>query len=172
MIVQESVLRHRQQQELCLAAAMQIQELINERNALLDDLNVWRATQMDLFPPQLPRPVNEALLHNLAKLPHETFGAFPNGFGDNASGEDHDDSNTDQQNVQLEESGYFRHNEPESIAEDSNCATHLPIMINEHEVIGDEYMSSSDSQTYYDPGFNGLLVPPVFVDPCALSSHH
>lgn len=189
MIVQESLTRHRQQRELLLAASMQIQELINERNALLDDLNVWRATNIALFPPKLPCPVDETLLQNLSRLPHESFGTFPNGFGDNGSGEDQDESNVNQQNIQPEEAIYFTasgedqdelntnqqhlqpeeaihftHDEAEGSPQHRNSITHLPLTIDENDVVPEDYFTSSDNRAYYDPDFGGTLVPPAFVD--------
>lgn len=72
---------------MCLAAAEEIQELLAERDELLDEINRWRVASGAPITPREARPVGENLW-KLLDVRNETFGTFPNGFGENPSGDD------------------------------------------------------------------------------------
>lgn len=96
MIVQESVSRHLELRRTCLAANDQIQALLKEREKLLEEVNLWRASQAPSRPLREPIPPNEALNQELSSIERESFGAFPNGFGYNSPNEGQDEGNEEQ----------------------------------------------------------------------------
>jgi len=91
MIVQESVSRHAQQRATCLSAWHQIQALIAERAALLEEVNAWRSGRLQSPQPLAPRqanPLDTSLIQELSDAETEVFGTFPNGFKNNPPNED------------------------------------------------------------------------------------
>ena len=98
MIVDHSIARHESQRRLCVSAAQSAQALIAERDELLAEVNQWRSANAVPLPPREAMPVGQQL-HELMTVESETFGRFPNGFGDNApeneSGEDQCQDDTD-----------------------------------------------------------------------------
>src|SRR4051812_30689687 len=82
MIVEHSVARHRAQRQLAVSVLEDVQALIAERDDLLAEVNQWRTASSGL-------PLREVECHGkhlqeLLAVKNEVFGAFPNGFGDNA----------------------------------------------------------------------------------------
>lgn len=67
--------------------------MLAEREKLLAEVNQWRAASAVPLPPREPSFMAPQL-RDLAAVEHETFGAFPNGFGDNAP----DDGSGDERN--------------------------------------------------------------------------
>lgn len=89
MIVQESVSRHAQQRATCLSAWHQIQALVAERDALLEEVNAWRSGQLPQpLPPRQANPLDTSLIQDLSDTGTEVFGTFPNGFKNNPPNED------------------------------------------------------------------------------------
>ena len=87
--------RQKQLRKTCLAAKDQIQALLEEREQLLEEVNLWRASQASSSRP-LREPIapNEALNQDLSSIERESFGAFPNGFGYNSPNEEQDEADS------------------------------------------------------------------------------
>ncbi|KAL4965779.1 basic helix-loop-helix domain-containing protein [Aspergillus stella-maris] len=82
-IIQESVRHLRQQRDMCLAAAQEMEEVIAENSRLVAQLNALSATGWgSLLPNATQRPVTEPMLRLMA-VKDEVYGTFPAGFGDN-----------------------------------------------------------------------------------------
>ncbi|KAF2679527.1 hypothetical protein K458DRAFT_393948 [Lentithecium fluviatile CBS 122367] len=103
MIVEHSIARHQAQRQLCLSAAQSVQALLAERDELLAEVNQWRSAAGVALPPREEGPAGQQL-QELVMIEHETFGTFPNGFGDNAP---EDGSGDDQHQEETE----YAHNE-------------------------------------------------------------
>ncbi|KAL4793074.1 hypothetical protein BDV19DRAFT_391515 [Aspergillus venezuelensis] len=82
-IIQESVRHLRQQRDMCLAAAQEMEELVAENSRLVSQLNSLCATGWGaVLPNAIQRPVTEPMLRLMA-VKNEVYGTFPAGFGDN-----------------------------------------------------------------------------------------
>jgi hypothetical protein len=74
-----------------LVAASEVRELFANYDSLLAEINNWRSLYNPGGIQQLQaRPANNALL-DLLKVDQEVFGTFPGGFGDNGTGDEHDE---------------------------------------------------------------------------------
>jgi hypothetical protein len=82
MIVEHSISRLQNERQLRLAAASELQRLVAERDQLLAEVNCWRTSSGTLFTSIEPAPLGPNLV-TLANTHNESFGLFPNGFGDN-----------------------------------------------------------------------------------------
>ncbi|KAF2108037.1 hypothetical protein BDV96DRAFT_653243 [Lophiotrema nucula] len=82
MIVDHSIARLQSQRNMCLAAADEARGLIAERDQLLAEVNHWRASSGAPFTAAEASPLGHNL-ETLMEAETETFGTFPNGFGDN-----------------------------------------------------------------------------------------
>ncbi|KAF4964564.1 hypothetical protein FSARC_7523 [Fusarium sarcochroum] len=83
LIVNKTVEHVRQQRELCLAAAQDMQDLLAENRQLILEVNALRAQVMGPAAPLVQaKPMTEAMAQ-LAETKNHVFGTFPAGFGDN-----------------------------------------------------------------------------------------
>ena len=95
LIVKESIDYLRTQRGVRLAAATEVRQLLADYDALRVEINNWRS----LYHPGgvqevQARPVNNAL-QDLLEVDQEVFGKFPGGFGDNGTGDEHDEDHGD-----------------------------------------------------------------------------
>ncbi|KAL4951174.1 hypothetical protein BDW69DRAFT_186648 [Aspergillus filifer] len=82
-IIQESARHLRQQRDVCLSAARELEELVAENSRLVSQLNALSATGWgSLLPNATQRPITEPMLRLMA-VRDEVYGTFPAGFGDN-----------------------------------------------------------------------------------------
>ncbi|KAM0559922.1 hypothetical protein ACHAPJ_003872 [Fusarium lateritium] len=84
LIVNKTVEHVRQQRNICLAAAQDMQDLLVENRQLILEVNALRTQVMG--PAALPvqaKPMTEAM-GQLAETKNHVFGTFPAGFGDNS----------------------------------------------------------------------------------------
>ncbi|KAL4938886.1 hypothetical protein BDV06DRAFT_225569 [Aspergillus oleicola] len=82
-IVQESIRHLRQQRDMCLVAAREMEELVAENSRLVSQLNALCATAWGtLLPKARQRPVTDPMVRLMA-VKDEVYGTFPAGFGDN-----------------------------------------------------------------------------------------
>ncbi|KAF4952244.1 hypothetical protein FGADI_6863 [Fusarium gaditjirri] len=83
LIVNKSIDHVRQQRELCIAAASDMQEVVDQNHQLVAEVNALRA---QIGGPSLPqaqvKPMTQAM-SQLAETKNHVFGTFPAGFGDN-----------------------------------------------------------------------------------------
>lgn len=86
LIVQESAHYLQGQREMCLAAAAEIQGLLQENLEVITEVNTWR--EQYGMPPRQPQVPGEAV-QRLLKVDQDVLGTFPGGFGDNAAGDEH-----------------------------------------------------------------------------------
>ncbi|ORY04479.1 hypothetical protein BCR34DRAFT_604859 [Clohesyomyces aquaticus] len=93
LIVDHSIARHRSQRQLCLAVTRELRGILTERDELLAEVNQWRSASGAPIMPRNAKPMGEQL-QRFARLENETFGTFPNGFGENpaanGSSDDHE----------------------------------------------------------------------------------
>ena len=69
--------------------ADELRALLAERDELLREVNHWRAASGAAMPPQQARSLGQSV-EDLLRVQNENFGTFPNGFGDNGTGDDHE----------------------------------------------------------------------------------
>lgn len=73
----------RQQRELCIAAASDMQEVVDQNHQLVAEVNALRAQIEGPSMPQAQvKPMTQAMTQ-LAETKNHVFGTFPAGFGDN-----------------------------------------------------------------------------------------
>lgn len=149
MIVEHSIARHQAQRELCLSAAQDFRALLAERDELLAEVNQWRSASGATFPPREARPVGQQC-RSLLGVEKETFGVFPNGFGDNppegGSGDDQE----------YEEAGY-------NTADDAGAC--LPTVMEMPP--DDQRIQTGSDEPLISPGdqIHGLFdIPPSSID--------
>jgi hypothetical protein len=93
---------------MCLAAAAEIQGLLQENLEVITEVNTWR--EQYGMPPMQPRVPGEAV-QKLLKIDQDVLGTFPGGFGDNAAGDEHAPENgRDAQKDAAPSSGLFTEN--------------------------------------------------------------
>ncbi|KAF5969242.1 hypothetical protein FBULB1_10341 [Fusarium bulbicola] len=87
LIVNKSIEHVRQQRELSIAVASDMQEIVNQNHELVAEVNALRA---QIGGPSMPqaqaKPMTQAMAQ-LAETKNHVFGTFPAGFGDNWAGE-------------------------------------------------------------------------------------
>ncbi|KAF5624352.1 hypothetical protein F52700_9519 [Fusarium sp. NRRL 52700] len=83
LIVNKSIEHVRQQRELCITAASDMQEVVDQNYQLVAEVNALRA---QIGGPSMPqaqvKPMTQAMAQ-LAETKNHVFGTFPAGFGDN-----------------------------------------------------------------------------------------
>ncbi|PCD26703.1 hypothetical protein AU210_013125 [Fusarium oxysporum f. sp. radicis-cucumerinum] len=83
LIVNKSIEHVRQQRELCIAAASDMQEVVDQNHQLVAEVNALRAQIEGPSMPQVQvKPMTQAMTQ-LAETKNHVFGTFPAGFGDN-----------------------------------------------------------------------------------------
>ncbi|KAH7470427.1 hypothetical protein FOMA001_g14372 [Fusarium oxysporum f. sp. matthiolae] len=83
LIVNKSIEHVRQQRELCIAAASDMQEVVDQNHQLVAEVNALRAQIEGPSMPQAQvKPMTQAMTQ-LAETKNHVFGTFPAGFGDN-----------------------------------------------------------------------------------------
>ncbi|KAF5989049.1 hypothetical protein FCOIX_85 [Fusarium coicis] len=83
LIVNKSIEHVRQQRELSIAAASDIQEIVDQNHQLVAEVNALRAQIGGPCMPQAQaKPMTQAMTQ-LAETKNHVFGTFPAGFGDN-----------------------------------------------------------------------------------------
>ncbi|KAF5536529.1 hypothetical protein FNAPI_11739 [Fusarium napiforme] len=83
LIVNKSIEHVREQRELSIAAARDMQEVIDQNHELVAEVNALRAQIGGPSMPQVQvKPMTQAMTQ-LAETKNHVFGAFPAGFGDN-----------------------------------------------------------------------------------------
>ncbi|EWZ32497.1 hypothetical protein BFJ70_g14454 [Fusarium oxysporum] len=83
LIVNKSIEHVRQQRELCIAAASDMQEVVDQNHQLIAEVNALRAQIEGPSMPQVQvKPMTQAMTQ-LAETKNHVFGTFPAGFGDN-----------------------------------------------------------------------------------------
>lgn len=103
MIADHSISRHKAQRQLCISSANELRNLLAERDELLAEVNQWRSAAGVPLVPRKARSIGQHL-EKLLKLEHETFGTFPNGFGDNPTADEADNhGSTDMDHATLDE---------------------------------------------------------------------
>ncbi|KAM5522221.1 dyp-type peroxidase family [Fusarium oxysporum f. sp. phaseoli] len=83
LIVNKSIEHVRQQRELCIAAASDMQKVVDQNHQLVAEVNALRAQIRGPSMPQAQvKPMTQAMTQ-LAETKNHVFGTFPAGFGDN-----------------------------------------------------------------------------------------
>ncbi|KAG4435589.1 hypothetical protein IFR05_008935 [Cadophora sp. M221] len=95
IIVHESIEHLQTQRAMCLAAAIEIQNILAENLELIAEVNRWRGQFPGIEKSTCqPRPLGEAVV-SLMKLDQDVFGTFPGGFGDNSQADGHEEQPED-----------------------------------------------------------------------------
>ncbi|KAF4345058.1 hypothetical protein FBEOM_932 [Fusarium beomiforme] len=83
LIVNKSIEHVRQQREICIAAANDMQDIVDQNHQLVAEVNALRAQIGGASMPRAQvKPMSQALTQ-LAETKNHVFGTFPVGFGDN-----------------------------------------------------------------------------------------
>ncbi|KAL9562425.1 hypothetical protein ACKAV7_013508 [Fusarium commune] len=83
LIVNKSIEHVRQQRELCIAAAGDMQEVLDQNHQLVAEVNALRAQIGGPSMPQTQVKPMTQVMTQLAETKNHVFGTFPAGFGDN-----------------------------------------------------------------------------------------